>query len=200
MPTYSPEPTKRQAQVLDIITASVEERGFPPSLREIGAQLGIEGTRAIEKHVAALEKKGLLKKEHGARALTLPARPMGRAVPIVGQVAAGTPILAAENIEGHLTLDTGLARWDQCFLLRVKGQSMKDAGILDGDLVLVKKQADADNGEIVVALFNDEATVKRLIKKPGHVVLQPENPDFRPIVVRDNEAHIVGKVAGVFRF
>ncbi len=192
--------TERQKQVLEAIERSVDERGYPPSLRELAAALGLEGTRAVEKHVEALRRKGYLKKGRGARALGSVGRAAGRAVPIVGRVAAGSPILAEQNVEGALTLDPSLARWEGCFLLRVKGQSMKDAAILDGDLVLVKPQADAENGEIVVALLDGEATVKRLRKQGKAVTLLPENDAFKPIVVRDDAAFsIVGKVSGVFR-
>lgn len=200
MPTYIEALTERQKEVLGLIKRSVDERGYPPSLRELAAALGLEGTRAVEKHVEALRRKGYLKKGRGARALEAVGRAAGRAVPIVGRVAAGSPILAEQNVEGALTLDPSLARWDGCFLLRVQGQSMKDAAILDGDLVLVKPQADAENGEIVVALLDGEATVKRLRKQGRAVTLLPENPAFKPIVVDDRTAFsIAGKVAGVFR-
>lgn len=200
MPTHAEALTERQKQVLALIERSVDERGYPPSLRELAAALGIEGTRAVEKHVEALRRKGYLKKGRGARALEAVGRAAGRAVPIVGRVAAGSPILAEQNVEGALTLDPSLARWEGCFLLRVKGHSMKDAAILDGDLVLVKPQSDADDGEIVVALLDGEATVKRLRKQGKNVTLLPENADFKPIAVSGGAAFsIVGKVAGVFR-
>jgi repressor LexA len=193
--------TGRQRQVLDEVTRSVEERGYPPSLRELAAKLKVAGTRAIEKHLAALEKKGRLRRGVGARALELLDRARGRLVPIVGRVAAGRPILAEENLEGTLTLDDSVARWKDSFLLKVKGASMKDAGILDGDLVLVKPQPDAESGEIVVAMLDGEATVKRLSKKGKSVALMPENPDFKPIWVDPNERfELVGKVVCVIRF
>jgi repressor LexA len=198
MPTI---PTSRQQRVLDLVEESVRERGYPPSLRELAAALKLSGTRAVEKHLAALEKKGWLRRMPGARALELASRAMGRAVPIVGQVAAGRPILAEENFIGRMTIDTQVARWEDCFLLKVKGQSMRDAGIWDGDMVLVRSQQDAQTGEIVVALLDEEATVKRLMKKDGSLVLKPENPHFEPLVVGpDRDCRILGKVVGVFRF
>jgi repressor LexA len=199
MPTT--ELTARQRQVLELVERSVEGRGYPPSLRELASSLRLSGTRAVEKHLAALERKGRLKRGHGSRALELTDRPSGRSIPIVGRVAAGAPILAEENREGSLTLDSTLARWPGCFLLRVKGESMRLAGILDGDLVLVKPQASAENGEIVVARLDDEATVKRFFKKKdGTLELQPENPAFAPISVGPEQSFgVLGKVVGVLR-
>jgi repressor LexA len=192
--------TERQKEVLDAVTRSVEERGYPPSLRELAAELKVSSTRGIEKHLAALVAQGRLRKGHGARALELTDRPQTRQVPIVGRVAAGQPILAEENLEGVLALDWSVARWKDCFFLRVKGLSMIGAGILEGDLVLVKPQPDAESGEIVVAMVDGEATVKRLEKKEGSIRLLPANPDFQPIVVpKDERFKLVGKVVGVFR-
>lgn len=193
--------TDRQKQIRDFIQKSQEKQGYPPSLREIARHFGMVGTRAVEKHLAALERKGALRKGSGARALQLTGQAPGRAVPIIGKVAAGKPILAEENLSGSLTLDPAIARWKDAFLLKVKGESMKEAGILDGDLVLVRPQPDADSGEIVVAMIDGEATVKRLIKKNGSVRLKPENPAFDPIVIDENQPlRLIGKVAGVFRF
>jgi repressor LexA len=192
--------TDRQRQVLALVKRSVDDRGYPPSLRELAAQLGVSGTRAVEKHVEALRKKGYLRKGSGARALEAVGRATGRAVPIVGRVAAGQPILAEQNLEGTLTLDPSLARWEGCFLLRVRGHSMKDAAILDGDLVLVQPQQDAESGEIVVALLDGEATVKRLVKKSGGITLKPENEGMKPIAVPAGaDFRLAGKVVGVFR-
>lgn len=193
--------THRQQQVLTFVEKNIDGRGYPPSLREISAHLGISGTRAAEKHVAALEKKGRLSKGQGARALGVVGRAHGRSVPIVGQVAAGQPILAEENLLGSLMIDLTVARWNECFLLKVKGESMKDAGILNGDMVLVKQQPDAESGEIIVALIDGEATVKRLLKRGRSIILQPENAQFQPIWVTEHATFaIVGKVVGVFRF
>lgn len=202
MPTQYAAASPRQAVVLKLINESLEKRGYPPSLRELAASMRVSGTRAVEKHVAALEKKGLLKRGKGSRALTPTERaPAGRRVPIIGKVTAGAPILAVENREGELTLDPSIARWPDGFLLRVKGDSMRLAGILDGDLVLVKPQKDAENKDIVVARLDDEATVKRLLKTgSGKLVLQPENPAFQPIEVTSGASFgLLGKVVGVFR-
>jgi repressor LexA len=193
--------TDRQKEILDFVRKSQEKQGYPPSLREIARHFGMVGTRAVEKHLAALERKGALRKGSGARALQITGQSHGRAVPIIGKVAAGKPILAEENRSGSLTLDTTIARWKDAFLLKVKGESMREIGILDGDLVLVRPQPDADSGEIVVAMIEGEATVKRLIKKRGSILLKPENPAFEPIIINENQPlQLIGKVVGVFRF
>jgi repressor LexA len=197
MPTL--EPTAKQKKVLALVERGVSERGYPPSLRELAMALGLSGTRAVEKHLAALERKGFVRRRPGARALELASRAPGRKVPIVGRVAAGRPLLAEEHLDGYKVIDADQAS-EGCFLLRVQGESMKDAGILNGDLVLVRPQADAESGEIVVAVLGDEATVKRLLKKKDRLVLQPENPSFRPLVIGPGEPYAVaGKVIGVFR-
>lgn len=200
MPT-NPQLPPRQAQVLRLIRESLEKRGYPPSLRELAAGLEVSGTRAIEKHVQALERKGLLRRRGGARSIELLGRPAGgRKVPILGRVAAGRPILAEENREGELALDPSLARWDDCFLLRVRGDSMIGAAILDGDLVLVRPQKAAEDGEIVVAMLEGEATVKRLKLGDGRALLKPENPAYKPLELEGDEASgILGKVVGVIR-
>ena len=192
--------TARQKQVLDFIHGSIEDRGYAPTLREIARHLKIDGTRAVEKHVAALERKGHLKKGVGARALGAPSRPAGRLVPVIGRVAAGAPILAEENIERTLALDPDLARFKNVFGLRVRGDSMTGAAILDGDVVLVRPQASADPGDIVVALREGEATVKRLARKDGQIFLMPENPAYKPIPAGEGPGfELVGKVVGVLR-
>jgi len=193
--------TKRQQEVLEFIRHSVTDQGYPPSLREIGSHLKINGTRAVEKHLNALEKKGYIRKGIGARALEVIGHRTGRAVPIIGRVAAGRPILAEEYIEGNLIIDEKIDRGKDTFFLRVVGESMKDVGILHGDLVLVKPQPDANSGEIVVAMVEGEATVKRLIKKRKSIVLQPENDAFVPIIMtgKNGVLEIVGKVIGLVR-
>ncbi len=185
-----------------MICKTVETQGYPPSLREIAAHFEMVGTRAVEKHLIALEKKGFIRRGKGARAIEVSGQvSSGRAVPILGKVAAGSPILAEEHLLGHLMLDPTIARWKEVFLLKVQGQSMKDAGILDGDLVLVKPQADAETGETVVAMIEGEATVKRLVKRDNEIILQPENEAFSPIVItaEDAEVEILGKVVALFR-
>ncbi len=193
--------TKRQEEVLDFIRKTVTDQGYPPSLREIAAHLQISGTRAVEKHLKALEKKGYLRKGIGARALEVIGHRPGRAIPIVGRVAAGRPMLAEEYIEGNLIIDEKIDRGEDTFFLRMVGESMKDVGILHGDLVLVKPQPDANSGEIVVAMVEGEATVKRLIKKRKRIVLQPENDAFAPIIMtgKNGVLEIVGKVVGLVR-
>lgn len=200
MPT-NPQLPPRQAQVLRLIRESLEKRGYPPSLRELAAGLEVSGTRAIEKHVQALERKGLLRRRGGARSIELLGRPTGgRKVPILGRVAAGRPILAEENREGELALDPSLARWEDCFLLRVRGDSMTGAAILDGDLVLVRPQKGAEDGEIVVAMLDGEATVKRLKLGGGRAMLKAENPAYKPMELgKDESSGILGKVVGVIR-
>jgi len=208
MPTYPMTP--RQKEILDLIDRFARERGYPPSQREIAGYFGFSGTRAVEKHLKGLIEKGYLRKGtgnrtweviSGAKGRDAQEKSSGRVIPILGRVAAGRPILAQENRLGSLTVDSSLARWKDSYLLKVRGESMQGAGILDGDLVLVKPQSDADSGEIVVALVDDEATVKRLIKKTGGALLMPENPAFEPIAItRHSSIQIIGKVAGVFRF
>lgn len=194
--------TARQQQILDFIHRMLERHGYPPSVREIAEQLRIGNIWAVQKHLRALERKGYLRKGRGARALEVVGRTHGRALPVLGRVAAGKPILAEENVLGTLTVDPTVARWEDAFLLMVKGDSMKEVGILDGDLVLVKSQPNAESGEIVVAMVGgEEATVKRLIKRKERIVLKPENPDFDPIILTDCDESfkILGKVMGVIR-
>jgi repressor LexA len=193
--------TDRQQEVLDFVRMYQLKKGYPPTLKEIATHLGLQWTRAIEKHLEALEKKGVLTRERGkGRVIQLPDRSVGRSIPIVGSIAAGRPILAVENITGTFTLDPAIARWDDAFLLKVKGSSMLLAGIFNGDYVLVKPQNDAENGEIVVAMLNDEATVKRLHKSANLVQLKPENPDFQTIEINSGDNFsILGKVVAVIR-
>ena len=197
MKTLSP----KQQQIYDYIIAFSAEHGYPPSVREIGAYVGLKSPSTVHFHLKGLESAGLINKAEGkTRSITVaqpeaPAAPEDR-VPVVGSVAAGSPILAQECIEDYLTFDTG-GRPGEYFALKVRGESMKYAGILPGDLVIVHQQADARNGEIVVALFEEEATVKTLRRKDGHVWLMPENPDYEPI---DGEGcAILGKVTAVVR-
>ena len=196
-------PTKRQQEILDIINRHVVERGYPPTLREIAEETGIRGISAIKGHIDRLVSKGLLVRERGARSLTLP-RPAPSAplveVPILGQVAAGLPLLAEENLSGHLSVDPSWVRKGSVFFLKVHGESMKGAAILDGDHVLVRCQETADNGQIVVAMIDGETTVKRLRQRGEELSLLPENPDFPEIPVgKERSFRIVGLVVGVFR-
>lgn len=203
---YQRELTKRQQQILDFIRAEIHRRGFPPSVREIGEAVGLSSSSTVHSHLAALESKGLIRRDPSKpRALevldfrdTERAVDYGsvRAVPLVGQVAAGQPILAAENIEATLPLPAELAG-DETFILRVRGDSMIEAGILEGDFLVVRQQPTATDGDIVVAMIEDEATVKRYFRETDRIRLQPENSSMEPIYARD--VQILGKVVALFR-
>lgn len=204
--------TKMQQKIYDYIAQTLAQQGYPPSVREIGDAVGLKSPSTVHFHLKHMEEMGVINKSgRKGRAITLaqPAvdtaiapeapqevePPAGR-VPIVGTVAAGTPILAQECIEDYLTFDTG-GRDGEYFALRVRGESMLNAGILPGDLVVVHQQQEAHNGEIIVALIEDEATVKRLRRKDGQVWLMPENDAYSPIDGRN--ASILGKVSAVIR-
>src|SRR5262250_3140956 len=196
--------TERQQSILDFINEYVEDNGFPPSVREIGRHFGIYPA-TVQDHISALERKGYLqKKKFQSRTLSIPGssrRLSGNGIPIVGRVAAGLPLLAQENIEDMIQLPK---QWAPAgaFLLKVQGNSMEGAHILDGDYVLVHPQETAVNGEIVVALIGDEATVKRFFRTDRGISLKAENPTYRPIEIERSEAasfSIVGKVMGVLR-
>jgi len=187
--------TSNKAQlILDYVNQFVHENGFAPSVREIGAAVGLNSTASVSYHLQQLQRKGLLQAPAGKgrkRAITTNTRP-GQ-IPVVGVVTAGLPILAVENREGSIS-------WDgdpSCFALRVRGESMLGAGIVDGDLVVVRPQPTADDGQIVVARIGDEATVKRLARRGGKTWLLPENPAFQPI--DGSEAELIGLVKGVMR-
>lgn len=200
--------TDRQRQVLDFIKAEVRRKGFPPTVRDIGEAVGLSSSSTVHAHLAALEAKGLIHRDPSKpRALEVLDRDVPRApgaeitnvveLPVIGAVAAGTPILATENIETTIHLPTEVVRDDATFVLRVKGDSMVDVGIFDGDYVVVHQQPTAVNGEIVVAMIEDEATVKRFFREADRIRLQPENATMEPIYARD--VIILGKVVAVFR-
>ena len=205
--------SKMQQKIYDFIESFVQDQGYPPSVREIGDAVGLKSPSTVHFHLKHLEELGVLQKSAGkGRALALVASPKKAVpelaatllpqeeaehqIPIVGNVAAGSQILAEECIEDYLTFDTG-GRGGECFALRVRGESMINAGILDGDLVVVRQQPDAVSGEIVVALLEDEATVKRLSRKNGQTWLLPENEAYQPI--DGTYARILGKVMAVVR-
>lgn len=195
--------TERQQAILDFINQYVNDNGFPPSVREIGRHFGIYPA-TVQDHISALERKGHLhKKRFQSRTLSVSApsrRPSG-GIPIVGRVAAGLPLLAQENIEDMIQLPKDWAPAG-AFLLKVQGNSMEGAHILDGDYVLVHPQQTAANGEIVVALIGDEATVKRFYRSEIGITLKAENPKYEPIEIERNEAasfKVIGKVMGVLR-
>ncbi len=184
--------TKRD-EILQFINTFVLDHGYAPTIREIMRAVGLHSTASVQYHLDALKNDGVIAVESSKkRAISLAVHP-GQ-VPVVGVVTAGQPILAVENIEGYLPWDGE----EDCFALRVRGESMINAGILDGDRVIVRPQATAENGEIVVALLGDEATVKRFQRKNGKVWLMPENPDYTPI--DGTYATILGKVKAVIRY
>ena len=192
------ELSKMQQRIYDFLASYIQSRGYPPSVREIGEAVGLKSPSTVHFHLKHLEEAGVIAKGAGkGRAITLMAQPVPEdKVPIVGNVAAGSPILAEECIEDYLTFDTG-GRAGEYFALRVRGESMLNAGILPGDLVVVRRQETANNGEIVVAMIEDEATVKRLSRKTGRTWLLPENDAYSPI--DGTYAQILGKVAAVVR-
>ena len=187
-----------QKRIYEYIASCIQRQGYPPSVREIGEAVGLKSPSTVHFHLKHLEEAGVIEKGAGkGRAITLTAPPVPEdKVPIVGNVAAGSPILAQECIEDYLTFDTG-GRSGEFFALRVRGESMLNAGILPGDLVVVQRQQTARNGEIVVAMIEDEATVKTYSKQNGHVWLLPENDAYEPI--DGTYAEILGKVAAVVR-
>ncbi len=203
-------PTERQARILEVIRDFTEERGYPPSVREIGERVGLSSSSTVQSHLKSLEKHGLIHRDptkpralvtggqRGDRREVVERRDAEHALlPIVGKVAAGVPITATENLEGEFPVPADLARRPGAFMLRVSGDSMIEAAILDGDLIVVSPQPDARNGEIVVAMLDGEATVKRFYREAGRVRLQPENKALAPIYADD--VTIVGRVDAVYR-
>ena len=223
------ELTSTQENVFNFLRKFLGEKGFPPTLREIAFHFGLKGPKGPQKTLHILERKGYIRKTPGgSRAIEILKPQIGKlrtamvqgrrsgllyeknvgstsvltvSLPIVGRVTAGDPILAIENIEGYVNFDRNLVSSEDVFLLRVKGESMIDAHIQDGDFALVKPQKDAENGEIIVALIDDEATIKRVFKKRDLIRLEPANPNMEPIVIKKGEKKvtIVGKVIGIFR-
>ncbi len=197
--------TARQREILSFLIRFLNERGYPPTVREIALHFGLKGPKSPKKRLDALEEKGYIRRSPGkSRAIeVVGASPSGssRLVPIVGKVGAGGPSLALEDVEGTLALDRSLARGDETFFLGVKGESMIGDHIQDGDLALVYPQAMVENGEIAVVLIGDEATLKRVYKEGDALRLQPSNPSMKAIIVRMGEERVtvVGKVIGIFR-
>jgi repressor LexA len=201
--------TDRQRQILDFLKSYVDDHGYPPTVREIGEAVGLASPSTVHAHLANLERAGLLKRDPTKpRAIELRREPKALPVsdvhrlPLVGDVAAGGPLLAEDNIEEYLAVPEPLSRGGDEFLLRVKGDSMVNAGILDGDFVVVRRQQDAHDGEIVVALAGEdesanEATVKRFFRENGRIRLQPENDALEPMY--PPYVQVLGKVVGVFR-
>ena len=197
--------TAKQEEILNYIKNEILERGFPPAVREICQAVGLKSTSSVHSHLESLEKNGYIRRDPTKpRAIEIlddsfqmVRREMVN-VPVVGTVAAGQPILAEQNIDSYYPIPAEFMPNEQTFIWKVKGDSMVNAGILNGDSVVVKQQSTAHNGEIVVALVEDSATVKTFYKEDGHIRLQPENDTMDPIIVDD--CQILGKVFGVFRF
>jgi repressor LexA len=195
--------TKRQQEIFDYIKRYGSQHGYPPTVRDIGKAIGLTSSSTVHAHLANLEKLGLVKRDptkpRALEVLVDKAREAvsGGGLPLVGQVAAGSPVLAEENIEEYVTVPEIAGGEEGEFVLKVKGDSMINAGILEGDHVIVRKQDTAKNGEIVVALVGDEATVKRFFREEDHVRLQPENDTLEPILTRD--VQLLGRVVGVCR-
>ena len=197
--------TPRQMQILEYIRREVKAKNYPPSVREIGEAVGLSSSSTVHAHLSKLESKGYIRRDPTKpRALELmdndPAPsiiPDVVSVPVVGHVTAGEPILAEQNIEEYFPLPKMMVHQDNVFLLKVRGDSMVNAGIMDGDLVIVRQQTTASNSEIVVAMLDGEATVKRFYKEKDHIRLQPENDLYEPL--RSPDISIIGKVIGVFR-
>ena len=184
----------KQQKILEFLNEFIDANGYPPTVREICAAVGLKSTATVSYHLTELKRLGKIQADSGKRrAITLPEQSRSGRIPIVGVVTAGYPILATENIEGFLPWDGD----SDCFALRVKGDSMIGAGILDGDKVIIRPQPEAQNGEIVVALLGDEATCKRFRRDSSGIWLLPENPNYEPINGRD--AQIIGKVKAVLR-
>ena len=206
--------SKRQTAILDYIIKQINLKGYPPSVREIGEAVGLQSSSTVHSHLTQLEQKGYIRRD--------PTKPRAIMVlksnndmdnfyeemdnqsfdemiklPVIGDVAAGAPILASENVQDTITLPMHLVRHNNAFLLKVKGESMVNAGILDGDLIIVSPQKVANNGDIVVALIGDEATVKTFYREKNRIRLQPENDTMTPIYV--TEVELIGKVTGLFR-
>lgn len=190
--------TESQQKVYDYLKSRTQN-GLPPTVREICAATGLKSTSSVHAHLKTLERGGYITRDAGLnRAIHLPGEQGTIQVPIVGRVAAGLPILAVEEVDGYVPFCPPHRGNDEYFALNVRGDSMKNAGILNGDIVVTQKTPTARDGEIVVALIEDEATVKRLFREKDRVRLQPENPDFKPIYAKD--VSILGKVVAVFRY
>ena len=196
----------KQTEILEYIKSEIINRGFPPAVREICEAVNLKSTSSVHSHLETLERNGYIRRDPTKpRAIeivddnfNLTRRELVN-VPVVGRVAAGEPILAVENVENYFPIPAEFMPNSQTFMLNVKGESMINAGILDGDQILVQQQSTATNGDIVVALIDDSATVKTFYKEDGYYCLQPENDTMEPIIVKD-DLKILGKVIGVFRF
>lgn len=196
------ELTERQQQVLDCVTNYLRQHGCPPTIREISEHIGVKGTATAVVHLDALEKKGYINRRDGARGIALTSKPpVSVSLPVVGTIQAGLPELAVEDITEYCSVDPSWIKGEGCFFLRVKGESMVEAGIYTGDLALIHPQPSAINGEIVVAMVDGEATLKRFFLEKDSIRLQPENSTMSPIIIRQGEAEttIIGKLLRIVR-
>ena len=196
----------RQFQIYEFIKTQIREKGYPPSVREICAGVGLKSTSTVHSHLEKLEKKGFIKRDASkSRTIEIVEKSISKStrkelvdIPIVGTITAGMPILAVENIEDVFPLPIDYVKnKEQLFILKVKGESMIDAGILDGDMSIIEQTNFAENGDIVAALIDNEATLKRFFKEKNHIRLQPENESMSPIIVDD--CKIIGKLVGIYR-
>ncbi len=186
-------------KVMDYIRKFSDENGYTPSVREIGAECNIKSTATVHSYLQKLQDKGFLNKTDNKKRSVSIAKSSGVNIPLIGTVTAGQPIFAYENYEDYYTFPAGEFKGENLFMLRVQGTSMIDAGIFDGDKIVVRRQQTAENGEIVVALVDDSATVKRFYKKDGMIVLHPENESLADMVFSPEEVSILGKVVGLIR-
>jgi repressor LexA len=198
------EITARQREIYDFIRATIMARGIPPSMREIGNKFGIRSTNGVEGHLAALERRGFISRERGtSRGISIhPGEQKPATVPLLGRVAAGMPVLSFENWEAQVMVDLSLFSLKSAqnlFALKVKGESMVNAHIMDGDTLLVRAQATAQNGDIVVAMVDGEATLKRYFVEKDCIRLQPENSAMKPLYFDRGDFRIIGKAVGVIR-
>jgi len=192
--------TERQKEILDYIEKKVREDGAPPTIREIGKKFSFSSTGSVRDHLKALVDKKYIECMPGvSRGIRLLKRSLYPSVPVAGRILAGGPDLALENIDGEIQVDEKLAGDGRSFALKVKGDSMVDAGIREGDYVVVKPQSTCEQGEIVIAMIGDEATVKRFGRRGKSILLEPANPDYKPIAV-DERVKIIGKVVGLIRY
>ncbi|MGA1841668.1 MAG: transcriptional repressor LexA [bacterium] len=199
--------TPRQREVLDFLIEHVRSKGYPPTVREIGAHLGISGPKGAKKFLDILERKGHIRRLSGSsRAIEIIGAPARKAqeenfmVPVVGKIRAGMPILAVENLEGEIPVDPYLAKGKDLFFLKVEGDSMIDAHIQEGDYALIRSQPTAENGDIVAALIREEATLKKFYRQRDRVILKPANPRMKPIIITpESPVTILGKLIAVFR-
>ena len=186
-------------RVMDYIRKFSEENGYTPSVREIGKECGIKSTATVYSYLQKLHDRGFLNKASNKKRSVTLAKSSGISIPLIGTVTAGQPIFAYENYEDYYTFPVSEFRGDELFILRVQGTSMIDAGIIDGDKIVVRRQPTAENGEIVVALVDDSATVKRFFRRDGKIVLHPENESLSDMIFEENEIAILGKVVGLMR-